>query len=67
MSALDDKPFGEEAEDQSNSDQGIAMKADAKYDGLPAGSSVYDGPKLPYEQELNGNVSKAQLANVGRK
>jgi hypothetical protein len=67
MSALDTKQYGTEAEDQSNSDQGVAMGATVKDDGRPSGSTEYDGPKLPYEQEVNGNVSGAQLSNVGRK
>lgn len=67
MSALDEKPFGVESEDESNSDQGVALGTTIKDEGRPGGSTYYDGPKLPYEQEANSNVSSAQLANVGRK
>jgi hypothetical protein len=67
MSALDAKPFGVESEDQSNNDQGVAMKATVKDDGRPGGSGFYDGPKLPNEQSSNQNVSQSQLGNVGRK
>lgn len=65
--ALDAKPFGEESVDKSNGDQDVAMATTVKDDGRPGNSAVYDGPRLPYEQEPNSNVSKAQLANVGRK
>lgn len=67
MSAYDTKPYGVEAEDKSNGDEDVAMTPTLKDDGRPQGSTIYDGPKLPYEQEVNGNVSKSQLANVGRK
>lgn len=67
MSALDDKPFGEESQDKSTGDQDVAITPTVKDDGRPAGSSVYDGEKLPYEQEVHTSVSKSQLANVGRK
>ena len=67
MSALDKQPFGVEAEDKSEGDQGVAMATNIKDDGRPSGSSIYDGPTLPYEQKVNGNVSMAELANVGRK
>jgi len=67
MSALDAKQYGEEAEDQSTGDQGVAMATSVEFDGRPAGSAEYDGTKLPYEQEVHNSVSSAQLANVGRK
>jgi hypothetical protein len=67
MSDLDSKVWGVEASDKSNGDQDVAMEPTVKDDGRPQGSSTYDGPKLPYEQEANGNVSNSQLANVGRK
>lgn len=67
MSALDDKPFGVESGDQSLNDQGVANKPTDEFEGKDINSSTYNGPKLPYEQEVNGSVSKAQLANVGRK
>jgi hypothetical protein len=67
MPELDDKPYGEEAEDQATGDQGVAMATSIEFDGRPAGSAEYDGTKLPYEQEVHNSVSKSQLANVGRK